>query len=92
MTDDHAKIARLEERMKDTEDWIATHRDLGVDVSLLKHCIKTYNGSIKSIDNQVKEMSLLLSSWLGGLRMLKWIVGFVGAGLIVDIILGAIGY
>ncbi|MFA5388036.1 MAG: hypothetical protein WC322_06675 [Candidatus Paceibacterota bacterium] len=92
MTDEGTRIARLEERMEDTERWIRDHKDLGVDVSLLKHCVKTYNGSIKSIDKKVDEMSLLLSGWMGGMRTLKWIVSFVGAGLIVNIVLSALGY
>lgn len=91
MTDDHSKLVRLEEKMEDVERWIETHKDLGVDVALLKHCISTYNGSIKKIDENVGKLKSTVDTWAGSVKTLKWVLGFVGLGIITQIVLSAIG-
>lgn len=91
MTDDASRIARLEERMQDVEDWVTKHEDLGTDVSLLKKCIETYNGDIKTISNDVKSMHDTLTDWKGSIKVFKWLLGGVGGLTIIQVVLATVG-
>lgn len=91
MSDEQSRLARLEERVQDVEEWVHTHEHMGEDVSLLKQCVKTYNGSIAEIRSDVKIMRDQMGEWKGSLKMLKWafgVVGISGIASIVSVIVG----
>jgi len=91
MTDDHSEIVRLKEQMSDVERWIEDHKDVGIDISVLKQCVNTYNGTIKKIDKDVGVLRDTVISWKGSIKTLGWVLGFVGLGVLAQLILSAFG-
>ena len=91
MSDEQSRLVRMEERMQNIEHWVEVHEQIGEDVALLKQCVATYNGSIRRIESKVDTLNTRLSEWAGSVKMLRWVIGFVGlsgAASIVSVIVG----
>lgn len=92
MTDDHSRLARLEERIDRMEAWCKEHGDLDTRIALVEKSILAYNGSVRHIQEDMSAMHDTLTGWKASIGTLKYILGAVGFLSVLQIILRFVGF